>query len=529
MGSGSSTRSTRSNCRQGAALYGCPAHGVVTSSSAASSGLSARGGSWVDDQLKTLPREMGASKEVLAVVTDISEVRIFVAMPGTTMGEKANWNEIEQIKQHLLEPVAKQLRQRLNRKATLVIEKDKTSTGTIHRSMFSEAMDADVYIADLTGANANVYLELGVRWALKDRVTIPICQDLTEVKFNVSASRVIPYGPKPAELKEAIHDITEAAVEGLRGTTKVDSPVRDGLPLVQVSRSEWDGLHAEIERLKQQQAEDLVEAAKKATSSDRRIELLRQAVERNPASATAYLELGVALRQEARYPEAAQMLEEAVRLRDDMAVGWRELGVTYSKSGDVERAARAFGRAVALDERDGEAWATLGGLQRRRARGGSPGSFDWELLQEAREAYQKAGQLSGNDTYPLMNVARIDLLLSKVQPDKRPAALGQLRKLEHLARFAAEDASGTDDHPWKLFDLADTLLLTGRADEGLEVVQQAIQLINPKKRRDFLTSVMQPLQDFLASDVLDPETAAGVRRVIDECTAAIAAADGGAA
>jgi hypothetical protein len=32
--------------------------------------------------------------------------------------------------------------------------------------MFREAVDADVYIADLSGANANVYLEPGVRWAL---------------------------------------------------------------------------------------------------------------------------------------------------------------------------------------------------------------------------------------------------------------------------------------------------------------------------------------------------------------------------
>jgi hypothetical protein len=121
------------------------------------------------------------------MLSEPAELRVFVAMPGTTMGEKATWGNIGEIKESLLEPVAKLLEQRLNRKVTLVIEKEKTATGTIHRSMFAEAMDADIYIADLTGANPNVYLELGVRWALRDGVTIPVCQDLSEVKFNVSS------------------------------------------------------------------------------------------------------------------------------------------------------------------------------------------------------------------------------------------------------------------------------------------------------------------------------------------------------
>lgn len=84
--------------------------------------------------------------------------------------------------------------------------------GTIHRSMFREAMEADVYIADLSGANPNVYLELGVRWALRDAVTVLIAQDVRQVLFNAAASRVIGYGPMPEELKEAKRQITEAVV-----------------------------------------------------------------------------------------------------------------------------------------------------------------------------------------------------------------------------------------------------------------------------------------------------------------------------
>ncbi|MBY8851395.1 hypothetical protein K7G98_24875, partial [Saccharothrix sp. MB29] len=92
--------------------------------------------------------------------------------------------------------------EQLGREVDVVIEKDKDTVGLIHSSMFTEAMQAEVYIADLTGANANVYLELGVRWALRDHMTVPVCQNVAhDVKFNVAAIRVIPYGKNPGELK----------------------------------------------------------------------------------------------------------------------------------------------------------------------------------------------------------------------------------------------------------------------------------------------------------------------------------------
>jgi hypothetical protein len=156
------------------------------------------------------------------------EIRIFVALPGTTMGERAAWRDLSEIKEYLLEPVSAEISRRLGIRTQLIIEKEKTSSGRVHRSMFNEAVAADIYIADLTGSNPNVYLELGVRWALRDAVTILICQDVEEIRFNVSANRVILYGPMPSQVNMAIDRISSAAVEGFTGEA-VDSPVRDSL------------------------------------------------------------------------------------------------------------------------------------------------------------------------------------------------------------------------------------------------------------------------------------------------------------
>ncbi|MGH3825130.1 MAG: RICIN domain-containing protein [Pseudonocardiaceae bacterium] len=148
------------------------------------------------------------------------------------------------IKHHLYDPVAEQVAAALGTEVDLRIEKDKISQGLIHRSMFDEALQAPVYIADLTGANANVYLELGVRWALRDHVTVLVCQNINQdVKFNVAVNRVIHYGQNPTELESARKKIVAAILEGLE-SKRVDSPVRHGLDV--------NKLHPEIARLRQE-------------------------------------------------------------------------------------------------------------------------------------------------------------------------------------------------------------------------------------------------------------------------------------
>lgn len=455
-------------------------------------------------------------------VSDPREVRIFVAMPGSTMGESAAWSSIPEIRRRLLEPVAERIGEHLGRRTALVIEKEKTATGAIHRSMFSEAFDADVYIADLSGANANVYLELGVRWALRDGVTIPICQNVGDVRFNASSSRVIPYGPMPDELEESIRQITEAAVGGLRSPSRVDSPVRDGAAFMLITRAEHDSLQEEIRSLREQQGEDLIGAALKSPSRARRIELLQQAVSRNPAGWRAHFELGVALRKEGRYEEAEAPLKVSAQLKEDFAPAWREIGLTLSKRGTSDEAAvEAFDRAVALDDQDSETWATLGGLHRRLARrGGTQGAFDTALLERSLSCYQKASRLSGNSTYPLMNVARIELLLAGLRRTDTAPALRRFGQLEHLALFAVQDTGSNDS--WPLFDLADTLLLTGRGAEGLAALRKGVALVPQEERDAVLSSVIEPLQDVLSVDgLLAPEAADAVRRAVEECSLAI--------
>jgi hypothetical protein len=102
--------------------------------------------------------------------------------------------------------------------------------------------------------------------------------------------------------------------------------------------------------------------------------------------------------------------------------------------------------------------------------------------------------------------------------------LNRLRNLENLARFQAYPEPPTPRNPWKGFDLTDTLLLTGRVEEGLAELGSAIELIDPQDRESSLISVIDPLKDYLAVDVLDEATAEGVHAAIDCCMQAIRSA-----
>ncbi|MCA1704538.1 MAG: hypothetical protein LC808_15260, partial [Actinobacteria bacterium] len=336
-------------------------------------------------------------------MTDGNPLRIFVAMPVKTMGKDAPWGNVKEIRRKLLTPAKDEIARRLGREVELVIEDEKKASGHIPTSMFAEASDADIYIADLTGFSANVFLELGVRWAVKDGVTILISQDTGNLKFNVAYNRTIEYGPMPTQLEDAISDIADYAVAGLAGGVVCDSPVRSSGRLSTIPRSELESLKAELVRVKAQRGEDLVQAADSTNDESEKINRLRQAVEVNPVNLSARLKLGVLLREAGDYPGAEEELRFATRIDEKSARAWRELGATQSKMHRLSDASQSLRRSLDLDPKHSETWRILGGLKRRLSRGPDGTITDWQELRESHDAYGTAATLNPNDSYGLFN------------------------------------------------------------------------------------------------------------------------------
>lgn len=83
-----------------------------------------------------------------------------------------------------------------------------TFTGDILEQIKSRIESAELVIADLTGANPNVYLEVGYAWG-KSLPTILLAKDGEEPKFDVRGQRCIIY--------KRILDLEKALKQELKG------------------------------------------------------------------------------------------------------------------------------------------------------------------------------------------------------------------------------------------------------------------------------------------------------------------------
>lgn len=100
--------------------------------------------------------------------------------------------------------------------------------GDIREDMFSGLLIADIVIADITIHNANVFYELGVRHALRDKATILVkCSGYDDTPFDILGYRYVSYSKD--EPAKALPDLLRAINETQYAQRK-DSPVFNMLP-----------------------------------------------------------------------------------------------------------------------------------------------------------------------------------------------------------------------------------------------------------------------------------------------------------
>lgn len=191
----------------------------------------------------------------------------------------------------------------------------------------------------------------------------------------------------------------------------------------------------------------------------------------------------------------------------------RELGLAYNKMMQFEKAVDALREAVRLDPKDDEAWNNLGGALRRLGMRKSPNECDWDALRDARNSYNNAVTLDEHDSYALGNVARLDLLLSRIEPERKSYALDEFETLRHLCLIKRKKAP--NDY-WLWFDLADTYLFVDDVNEGYRLYHEAVQLIPPDYRVSIVTSVISPLEEILSIGVVEDQSKVIVQKIVEE-------------
>lgn len=115
----------------------------------------------------------------------------------------------------------------------IIREVDRSQGGSITSAIVRSLVRADVVVADLTGRNPNVFLELGIRYAIRNKVTVLLAQDNTQIPFDIKGYRYIKYNKfKPAEARKRIASFVR---EGISDNILSDSVVFDVFPSMSVN------------------------------------------------------------------------------------------------------------------------------------------------------------------------------------------------------------------------------------------------------------------------------------------------------
>lgn len=144
----------------------------------------------------------------------------------TTGGFKTEMFDFDRVEKELIIPAFNALQ--LSAGTTQEI----WAAGSIHKDMFSRLLVADIVIADITVHNANVFYELGIRHALRDKKTVLLkCPGYDDTPFDIAGYKYLSYdiANPSAILDELIKTISETIKEN-----RTDSPVFDTIPKLTV-------------------------------------------------------------------------------------------------------------------------------------------------------------------------------------------------------------------------------------------------------------------------------------------------------
>lgn len=356
-------------------------------------------------------------------------------------------------------------------------------TSSITQDMFEYIEYSRFAIADISGLNANVFYELGVRHRAHDSGTVIFRQESGPPPFDIAQIKAFPYEYQPEEkVSESIELIRKVLTESLKHN-RLDSPPM--LALRAQREYEEKPQFADIEPF-------LVEADNALRNEDwvSAIAKYGQALNINPASTMVLMKRGLVYRDRGRWEEALADFSRAVELSPEYAEAYREKGIAenklYSKKKEDERPAdmpsgeESLRKAIELNSDDFDALSSLGGVLKRQ-----------ERFAEAAEMYRRATEISHGNTYPLLNEMKI-----------KARATGQLPlDAKHKLMLARAEKSlrvqiaNNYNRPWSTFDLAEIRLYANDRDEFLRLLDEGLIVCTDAWQAETFRKSLQLLVD----------------------------------
>jgi len=378
--------------------------------------------------------------------------------------------------------------------------------GTIHKPMFERLMLCDYAVADMTGANPNVYYELGIRHALRPRSTVLIFAAGTTLPFDLAMQRGTPYGMDPAgNLTDAANDAARIG-ERLRTAHEAahdDSPLFqlvDGMPRLEIDHAKTDIFRDRV-AIAREYKEALAEARKAGVGAVRAVAADPRLADLRNVEAGIIVDLMLSFRAVGTKEGCEEMIALHARMPRELQQARmvrEQLGFALNRAGRRTEAEKVLSEVIREFGPSSETNGLLGRVYKdmwEEAKKAGRGMEAKGHLKRAVASYRTGFEADWRDAYPGVNAVTLmalseppDPALDALLPVVRYAATQRIRADEHQTgdywdqatlvelavighdQNAAEDAAATAlsvvTEPWQPATTARNLRLLREAREA---------------------------------------------------------------
>jgi hypothetical protein len=300
--------------------------------------------------------------------------------------------------------------------------------GTIHKPMFERLMLCHYAVADITGANPNVFYELGIRHALRPRSTVIVFLEGTVLPFDIALVRGISYrtdpSGEPVQPEAAIGAIA-SQLRAARENPLPDSPIFqlvDVLPHAQIDHVKTDIFRASVDYSKKYK-ERLAAAVREGAEAVERIASEQALRNLNEVETGIIVDLFLSLRDVKAYSAMIELYNRMPPPLRRAKLMREQYGFALNREERFEEAEKVLKAVIEEFGPSSETNGLLGRIYKDR----------WEIAQTAKrpaaqsllrraiETYLDGFQADWRDAYPGVNAVTLMELQDK--PDARQAEI----------------------------------------------------------------------------------------------------------
>jgi len=347
--------------------------------------------------------------------------------------------------------------------------------GTIHKPMYERLMLCEFAVADVTGANPNVYYELGIRHAVRPRSTVLLFAEGTALPFDIALLRGIPYRldvtgklANPEDDQQNIVRRLQAANEDPHDDSPIFTLIAD-MPRVVVDHEKTDLFRDQV-NYSREYKKRLAMAHKEGKDAVRSLAAEFSSLQN--VEAGIVVDLFLSFRSVKAFQDMVDLYGRMSRALQHTRMVQEQLAFAYNRLGRSEDAEQVLKQTIEKFGQSSETNGLLGRVYKDRWENARKGGRLMEargFLKRAIEAYRAGFETDWRDPYPGINA--VTLMELQEKPD--PAQADMLP----VVRYAALLRAKANGDYWDQATLLELAVLARNVNEAQDYCGAALAVV----------------------------------------------------